>query len=1087
MVARKKAPPPILQQLPEFWETRMKLLHLSDLHLKFGKYDQNIVLQAFQSHMAANSAEFQNIDLVIFSGDLVYSGGANADFERFQDEVVKKIQAVIPISEDRFIVCPGNHDIDREVVRADAYIESGLLKTLSSSQAINSFIDQHVKAPLSAVPPALNRLANFYEAVWSKAERRFDTCNPFFATKTMTVDGATIGIAVLNSAWRTTGEPDDIDRGNLIIGERAVDLAHEAISDCEVKLAVFHHPLDWLRPYDRLAVERRLYANFDMLFYGHVHLALPERRTSIMGEAIISQGPCLYSSRDWFNGFSIIDVDLGNATATFKLWEYVDERRVFRPAERVADNGLFSLHLRNSASPASKFAAALRLAGPRVKEIATRHINLVGNADQPIDIDSHYVCPPLSKKTEASELVSEEESESIDDAAELKELLEATGDIVVSGKPQDGKTSLAHFIAYKCSIGWSDRPRLPIICNFDTVSNKRTSSWKVALWPMLRGYAGEVLDIVSKSDIEKFDLLVIVDDVDIDDSARIDMLLTLKKTHTNIRWVFLSKSDALSLVRDKQTKNTFENATFVAIRNLTRNNIRALSAGWVGKPADDDDTQEIFQKLMFHMARNGLPRTGYIVTLLLWVIKNVGQGELLNEAVLLENVLDYILGRMDYRGALRKEFDYTSKNHVLQDIAFWLKTSPNGKSKNALVAHVSEYLDERLLPYDGADMVNGFINCGVLESTDGVVKFKFSRYQDYFVAGYIRDHDDVRNIVLSNGDEWLRYSGEVDIYTSRFRQELPFLSMADQELRKHLIPLANLPKEEVDKFFVGAPPSDYTAKQLKRIRSRRLNARQIDEIMDRAEQKAVDRVSAKKAAAGTTNPLFEQDTADDHVQFGKLLVTYSQVIRNLEFIRAKDKEKHIRQALQLWSSYCVFWIDAFQNALVEIRNDLLEEPKLNDQEKDTLPNLMEKVGAVIKTVISSIICQIAYINLGTEKILKLLIEIAGDTSLDRIERFLVFSLILEIDPEKALSVVQSWGKFKDLDRWSIAAVTQQLYSYYNSRPLPSQLATRFENIVAELELAVEKAGEPQRAAKKPLIINAIRQHQFKEDGTEAGE
>jgi len=76
---------------------------------------------------------------------------------------------------------------------------------------------------------------------------------------------------------------------------------------------------------------------------------------------------------------------------------------------------------------------------------------------------------------------------------------------------------------------------------------------------------------------------------------------------------------------------------------------------------------------MEQLQRTGLPRNGYVVALILWAIKNRSKGELLNEAVLLQNIVDFMLGRMDYTGALRSELDFTAKSAILQYLAIHFK------------------------------------------------------------------------------------------------------------------------------------------------------------------------------------------------------------------------------------------------------------------------------------------------------------------------------------------------------------------------------------------------------------------------------
>src|SRR5262249_15111626 len=140
-----------------------------------------------------------------------------------------------------------------------------------------------------------------------------------------------------NTAWRATGEPDNIDYGHLILGERVVDRAISTLDNTDIRLAVFHHPLAWLSDVDQAAVESRLQAEFDMFFCGHVHRASPELKKTSAGDAILSQAGCLYNSRDYFNGYNIIN--FMDSEVEIEVREYSDERRRFIPAVRKLDQG----------------------------------------------------------------------------------------------------------------------------------------------------------------------------------------------------------------------------------------------------------------------------------------------------------------------------------------------------------------------------------------------------------------------------------------------------------------------------------------------------------------------------------------------------------------------------------------------------------------------------------------------------------------------------------------------------------------------------------------------------------------------------
>ena len=196
-----------------------------------------------------------------------------------------------------------------------------------------------------------------------------------------TIADKRIGFACLNSAWRATGEPKDVDKGNLVLGERAIDQAIEKLKDSDIKIAVFHHPMVWLQDADQAAVESRLHAEFDILTFGHLHKASPEFRRTLQGEAIALQGSCLYFSRDhYFNGHNIIHIDPDASTVKIELMEYSDERREFVPATRLLSEPMtFPLPSRGGRQ-VSALSDTLRRIRPNIRRLANEHISLVGGS-----------------------------------------------------------------------------------------------------------------------------------------------------------------------------------------------------------------------------------------------------------------------------------------------------------------------------------------------------------------------------------------------------------------------------------------------------------------------------------------------------------------------------------------------------------------------------------------------------------------------------------------------------------------------------------------------------------------------------------
>jgi hypothetical protein len=464
------------------------------------------------------------------------------------------------------------------------------------------------------------------------------------------------------------------------------------------------------------------------------------------------------------------------------------------------------------------------------------HIALVGAAAH-ATIENHFVRPELSPRLSSGQKFDQE----VEPGKAFDDAFRAPNSLAILGSPQSGKTSLAHYLAISCASGAADCDRLPFVARFGEVRPGAQP-----LWRLLRTYASESYEgHVTRAFVEKEKILAIVDDVDLLDQPRIDILKRLIETFPNVRWVLVFKQPVLALSLEPDIRANFPDTKIFAIGELSRQSIRALSANWMGSTDDPDKTDELYRSVMEQVRRTGLPRSGYIISLMLWALRNRSRGELLNEASLLQNVLDHMLGRMDYTGALRSSFDFTAKTAVLQEWAYYLKDKEEFQSKNEAIQFVITYLEQKGLRFDAAEIVNGFISCGVFEQVGEMVAFRHRRFQEFFIAGYLRDNPAGYQRAISTND-WLNYSRQLDIFASRYRQETGLLELGLARLSEIKVPEPRLQGEELSEYLASGPQLGFSQQQLKRMRKEPLTAEQIDQIMDKTERRVVQKRGRKQ-------------------------------------------------------------------------------------------------------------------------------------------------------------------------------------------------------------------------------------------------
>src|ERR1700685_331156 len=356
---------------------RIEILHLSDVHLSRDKLSDYLVVRVglrdrIESLIQSNGKP----DLIVFSGDLVEAGVRLENFELAYGEFIEPVLLAAQVPKDRFFIVPGNHDIDRESVRNDPMIDQGQRNFLKNRESLNDFIAKNLSASQPHHFTRMHAYKSFLDKFPFAPPIR---STPFFTTHKLSLpDKGTIGVACLNTAWRASGEPDDIDYGRLLLGERTIFEALKDIGDCEIKIAIYHHPLSWLPQFEQDDCRPLLLKEFDLLLSGHCHRSRPEYVDTPTGKAVISEGGALYVNRRYFNGFCWIDLSKDEGEARFSVWKYEDANAMysFEPATNVAPQGRFTVHL-NSPADVDRYATVetiCRLLLPTVQDLANDHM-----------------------------------------------------------------------------------------------------------------------------------------------------------------------------------------------------------------------------------------------------------------------------------------------------------------------------------------------------------------------------------------------------------------------------------------------------------------------------------------------------------------------------------------------------------------------------------------------------------------------------------------------------------------------------------------------------------------------------------------
>ena len=219
---------------------------------------------------------------------------------------------------DRTFIVPGNHDVCREKITPGA-------QDICAALVTRDRITQHL-----ATPPdreLVSRRQQDYKTFFDQQYSKLWPLNELgFYTATPPVnDQAKIVILGLNSAWKCYG--GDEDRGHLTIGERQVYAALEQASPAEIRIALLHHPFDWLQSNDDArSVQRLLRDRCDLLLCGHLHNPDVMNECTLQGEVITIAAGAIYDDRQSPLSYNFVQLNLDTGRGTVYFRRFNDGR-----------------------------------------------------------------------------------------------------------------------------------------------------------------------------------------------------------------------------------------------------------------------------------------------------------------------------------------------------------------------------------------------------------------------------------------------------------------------------------------------------------------------------------------------------------------------------------------------------------------------------------------------------------------------------------------------------------------------------------------------------------------------------------------
>ncbi len=283
-------------------------LHLSDLHrctTRDGGAGEIVLRRLLDDLVWLRDEHDLRPDLLFMTGDLAFGQLPEQPLDEQLREGWRWLEKIRRLYEPEISVAnvflvPGNHDVDRGKVKEK---DQHWLRTLAKNHDRDR-IRRLLHEGGGDWQDYMERLTCFESFVAEHCPHLADDGGHCIYSFVRGVGELSVGIAGFNSAW-SCGTDDD--KAHLWLGERQLGELTAPLLDSDVRIALVHHPLDWLVEAEAAQLKPRFQTEFHVLLHGHEHrqwVETPQKKHLHIAAGAVVDGP------DAALGYNVVRFDL---------------------------------------------------------------------------------------------------------------------------------------------------------------------------------------------------------------------------------------------------------------------------------------------------------------------------------------------------------------------------------------------------------------------------------------------------------------------------------------------------------------------------------------------------------------------------------------------------------------------------------------------------------------------------------------------------------------------------------------------------------------------------------------------------------
>ena len=687
------------------------------------------------------------IDLIIFTGDLVWTG-AEANFRKANEQFITPIIQQLNLSNDQFILCPGNHDLseEKEFPAITEYIDK-----FNNIDELDSFIDEDD----GQLKLSYKRSEIFFKFLADL--RKMEITSHLYQTYDYNIGNKEIGIVAFNTAWRSIIGNHN---GQLLLPKTIICKALEKLPNKDIYLSLMHHPLEDLKPFNKYVVEDIIFERFHINFSGHYHKKKHNLEfTNDIGLLNLSASATMSGNDSSSIGFSVIDLDVDTYDIQIDNYSYIQDDNIFL----VSSSPKCSLPMNEEKREQTELLKNIKNAYSDIlHEANTLMINYVDEEDD--NFLDYFNIPILKEKSYFESIESIKKDKNVD----FSKLYESN--YIIFGKDKYGKSSLLRKIQLDILSNYQEKQILPIYVDLKIEKNLHNFKLESRVKILLK-----VTKRKAQSLIEKNKIHFLVDNFNENELFHIAFI---KKIATEM------EKTIVTVVSEE----TSESRNFIGLENFTKLFIHPVShmniRSHVGRMLVDSNNEiqeEIIRKINTLFTQMNIPFNYWHLSMFLWIYKKEKNININDNVEMLKLYVEKLLERENL-AIYYTDIDFDLFLKLLGELAYsFFKNFAEDNysmSYSEIVSFISTFREHNVrFTSEEKKIIEYLLDKGILKENriSRRYSFRLNGLMEYFLAIYMNDSQTFVDDIINSEDYYLSFGNEIEIYAGLDRKNESFL------------------------------------------------------------------------------------------------------------------------------------------------------------------------------------------------------------------------------------------------------------------------------------------------------------------------